>query len=123
WLRAGTNPHDASRRADEPANTLRFEARLNDVSWVGERPATTVNGDPRVSEPGRHDPDVSGSQQANAVRVTVAEALALQSFPPDYPVQGTKTKQFEQVGNAVPPLLAEAVLRAVVTPDPGGPAS
>lgn len=91
--------------------------------WTSERPATTVAGDTRVHPPGHkvNGEDLAAGRDgyeerrgANAVRVSLAEALVLQSFPPDYPVQGTKTKQFEQVGNAVPPLLALAVLRAVV---------
>ena len=47
------------------------------------------------------------------VRVTLAEALTLQGFRPDYPVQGNQGQRFQQVGNAVPPPLAAAVLRAV----------
>lgn len=48
--------------------------------------------------------------ERDAVRITVAEAAALQSFPGGYPWRGTKTQQFTQVGNAVPPLLAAHIL-------------
>lgn len=47
----------------------------------------------------------------SARSVTIAEAAALQSYPAGFEFCGTKTKQFLQVGNAVPPLLAETILR------------
>ncbi len=76
-----------------------------------ERPATTVAGDPRLSSPTHHN---HGEQNAHAIRVTEEEALILQSFPGDYPVQGTKSQRFTQIGNAVPPLLAHAILSALL---------
>lgn len=46
------------------------------------------------------------------VRIDSAEAARLQGFPDGYPFQGNKGQVALQVGNAVPPPLAEAVLRA-----------
>lgn len=109
---------------NEPAPTLAFGHDA--ASWCWERPATTVCADPRITARCHHE---AGSQGANAVdvadvaagvdpgdrpiRLTVRDALILQGFPPDYPVQGSRSKQFEQVGNAVPPPLAAHIIAAL----------
>jgi DNA (cytosine-5)-methyltransferase 1 len=66
--------------------------------------------DPTASE---LEPD--DDHYVEPIRLTVTEALLLQGFPADYPFQGSRTKQFEQVGNAVPPALAAAVVSALTS--------
>ena len=46
-------------------------------------------------------------------RLEIEECALLQDFPVDHPFQGGKTSRYKQVGNAVPPSLAQAVAAAV----------
>jgi len=102
----------------EPAPTLTGKSGGQWVirpEWAYERPATTVVGSfcpDIIAAPGYRTSESRQNAEAS-VRVTVAEASVLQSFASDYPWRGSRTKQFEQVGNAVPPLLAAHVLTAI----------
>lgn len=123
WVYVNGNQENAARRPiDAPAPTVLFGHNKNEVSWTRERPATTVTADPRIARPGHHgsadERDPAERSMTDSIPVTIDQAAALQSFPPGYPWQGSKTKQHEQAGNAVPPLMARAILAALTAHEP-----
>jgi DNA (cytosine-5)-methyltransferase 1 len=46
-------------------------------------------------------------------RLLIKEAARLQSFPDSFVFTGAETSQFNQIGNAVPPLLAFRMAQAL----------
>ncbi len=91
--------------------------------WRWDRPAPTLMA---TDEKGTraHAPDWSfngGPDRASDAaflvagirRIDIAEGLRLQGLPDDWPLQGTVHDRYVQVGNAVPPALAQACGRVV----------
>lgn len=100
----GGRPIDLSR----PSHTILASAGGNKTHWI----------DTLGVVPAYHARLVEGGcplkgEVPGARRLTVAESALLQTFPPRMMFAGARSNQYTQVGNAVPPLLAEALGRAL----------
>lgn len=113
----GARSRDTVRDADEPAMTVALGHKAS--SWVFDRPATVVQGDPRVFAPGGHigndgrDNTKMIGRSENAIKVELPELAALQDFPDGFPFQGGRSSVAQQIGNAAPPRFIRHIVAKV----------
>jgi DNA (cytosine-5)-methyltransferase 1 len=101
WIPTHLNPRQKTARprpVEEPAPTLTSAMAVGVQVW--DQDAGDVR-DGRAASP-------------DARRITTEEATVLMGFHPDYPWRGSRSKQFQQIGNAVCPPVARAVLAEVL---------
>lgn len=107
-ISAGGTDHGGAEPLANAATRRAFLAELASAGLL-DRCATTIDTTNRPSKAGHH-----ASNKSGAVRLTPRQCARLQSFPDDFEfVGGTLKSLHRQIGNAVPPLLGEALGRAV----------
>lgn len=87
-LRHSKRANATVRRLDQPAATLVAGHARHDYEWV----------------------KVDGQADLEKRPLLIAEAAVLQGFQPGHPFHGSQSKQFLQIANAIPPLLAAHVV-------------
>jgi DNA (cytosine-5)-methyltransferase 1 len=102
-LRSAVNTLPASMGGNRTPIVDEGELREGRPPWVAEYHARLLRGLPPLS-----------AAPERLRRLTVTEAALLQTFPAEFRFEGRQNSQYAQIGNAVPPLLAEAVARRVL---------
>lgn len=101
---------------EEGDNFLSLPENLKSTYSDAKRTQSTIYWKLKYDEPSSTVVNVRKSMWVHPKHnraLSVREAARLQSFPDSFRFSGTKDSQYQQVGNAVPPLFAKAIAKSI----------
>lgn len=103
---------------DAPSRTVGAVPRGREgqlLAWPWDRPSTTVTSRAGLPPPGHRPESGSIMSMPDAIVLSEKAAAILQGFPEDWTFAGkTKRARWSQIGQAMPPAMAEVVARSIV---------
>jgi DNA (cytosine-5)-methyltransferase 1 len=114
-MASGTTGQGRPTGVHEPSPTI---STASNQYWTNRPSPTVVSSEQKGSGPGGRPEKMQRASDmlylsTGRRRLTPGECSALQGFPSSYDFTGNKSEMYTQIGNAVPPKLAEVVARAV----------
>jgi DNA (cytosine-5)-methyltransferase 1 len=111
-VESGTSEYEKlKQRIVPPYDPSKFPNKWRKME--ADRPARTL-----MAHLGKDSYSHIHYDSAQARTISVREAARLQSFPDGFVFEGPMNPAFRQIGNAVPPLMAEAVARMIINAIP-----